>query len=330
MSESSPEAMLQVRDLKASFFLRSGELRVLDGVSLSVREGESLGLVGETGSGKSMTAHSIIGLLRPPGRLVGGEILWSGRRLNGLPERRYAEVRGKEIAMVFQNARAALNPLATVGTQIGNVLRTRRGMRPKEARIEAISLLASVHIADPERRLSSYPHELSGGMAQRVAIAIALACNPRLLIADEPTTGLDVTVQYQLVQILRELRERTRLSLLLITHDLSLAAELCDRTAVLYAGRVAEDGPIEHLFRSPRHPYAGALLASRPRLDLRGPIPAIPGQVADLARPPDGCRFHPRCSRALVVCESIQPPLVSMPPGQLVACHNPIPLSEAR
>ena len=319
-------ALLEVSDLRTSFFLRSGELRVLDGVSLEIEAGEVLGLVGETGSGKSVTAYSITRLLKEPGRVVGGEVKWDGRDLVRLWESELEqEIRGKEISMIFQSPREALNPVITVGRQLTQVLRIRRGMDRREARAEAIRILKSVYISDPESRLDSYPHELSGGMAQRIMIALALSCEPRLLIADEPTTGLDVTTQHQIVLLLRELRDRTGMAILLITHDLALAAQLCDRVAVLYAGRIAEMGPIGHLFRSPRHPYTTALLASRPRLGLQGDILTIPGNVANLMRPPGGCRFHPRCPNATQVCAQQQPPLEPMDPGQRVACHNPMP-----
>ena len=319
-------ALLEVSDLRTSFFLRSGELRVLDGVSLEIEAGEVLGLVGETGSGKSVTAYSITRLLKQPGRVVGGEVKWDGRDLVRLWESELEqEIRGKEISMIFQSPREALNPVITVGRQLTQVLRIRRGMDRREARAEAIRILKSVYISDPESRLDSYPHELSGGMAQRIMIALALSCQPRLLIADEPTTGLDVTTQHQIVLLLRELRDRTGMAILLITHDLALAAQLCDRVAVLYAGRIAEMGPIGHLFRSPRHPYTAALLASRPRLGLQGDILTIPGNVANLMRPPGGCRFHPRCPNATQVCAQQQPPLEPMDPGQRVACHNPMP-----
>ena len=317
-------ALLEVSDLHTSFFLRGGELRVLDGVSLEIEAGEVLGLVGETGSGKSVTAYSIIRLLKQPGQVVGGQVRWDGRDLLHLWESELeGEIRGREISMIFQNPREALNPVITVGRQLTQVLEIRRGMSKGEAKREAVSILRSVYISDPESRLGSYPHQLSGGMAQRIMIALALSCQPRLLIADEPTTGLDVTIQHQIVQLLRELRDRTGMAILLITHDLALAAQLCDRMAVLYAGRIAEVGPIEHVFRSPRHPYTNALLASRPRLGLTHDILTIAGDVANLMRPPGGCRFHPRCANATEICSRVQPPLEPMEPGQQVACHNP-------
>jgi peptide/nickel transport system ATP-binding protein len=324
-------SLLDVRDLSTSFFLRTGELRVIDGVDLSIEAGEVLGLVGETGSGKSVTAYSIIGLLKRPGRVVGGEVRWDGRNLRTLSERALErEIRGQEISMIFQSTREALNPLIKVGGQITDVLEIKRGMSEHEARREAVSLLRSVHISEPERRLNAYPHELSGGMAQRIMIALALSAQPRLLIADEPTTALDVTTQYQIVQLLRELRERTGMAMLLISHDLALAAELCDRIAVLYAGRLCEVGPIEQIFTAPRHPYTDALLTSRPRLAMTGEIPEIPGAVANLVQPPSGCRFHPRCPRATEDSRREQPALEEIGPGHRIACHNPVPLPEKK
>jgi oligopeptide/dipeptide ABC transporter ATP-binding protein len=322
-------ALLELRGLRTSFFIRAGELRVIDGLDFEIDEGEIVGLAGETGSGKSVTAASIIGLVRKPGRIVDGQVLWRGRDLRSLPEQTLErEIRGREISMIFQNPREALNPVIRVGRQIMQVLELKRGMSEDEAHAEAVRLLENVHISDAEQRLRAYPHELSGGMAQRIMIALALSARPRLLIADEPTTGLDVTTQYQIVQLLRELRATTGMAILLITHDLALTAELCDRLAVLYAGRLAEVGPLEHLVRTPRHPYTNALLQSRPHLGMTGDIPSIPGTVADLIRPPSGCRFHPRCPNRLAVCSEVQPVLASVPPGQQAACHNPVAVRE--
>jgi oligopeptide/dipeptide ABC transporter ATP-binding protein len=322
-------ALLELRGLRTSFFIRSGELRVIDGLDFEIDEGEIVGLAGETGSGKSVTAASIIGLVRKPGRVVDGQVLWRGRDLRPLPEQTLErEIRGTEISMIFQNPREALNPVIRVGRQIMQVLQLKRGMSEDEAYAEAVRLLGNVHISDAEQRLRAYPHELSGGMAQRIMIALALSARPRLLIADEPTTGLDVTTQYQIVQLLRELRATTGMAILLITHDLALTADLCDRLAVLYAGRLAEVGPLENLVRTPRHPYTNALLQSRPHLGMTGDIPAIPGTVADLMRPPSGCRFHPRCPNRLAVCSEVQPVLATVPPGQQAACHNPVAVRE--
>jgi oligopeptide/dipeptide ABC transporter ATP-binding protein len=229
------------------------------------------------------------------------------------------------MAMIFQNARAALNPVVSVGAQLEQVLRTHRGLKGPAAHQAAVEVLRRVHIGDPERRMRSYPHELSGGMAQRATLAIALSCGSRLLIADEPTTGLDVTVQHEITELLRELRDDTGLAVLLITHDLALAAELCDRIAVLYCGRLAEIGPVPALVGHARHPYTAALFAARPRLGAQD-LPTLPGQAADVADPPPGCRFHPRCSNRIAVCPTRQPVLEQMPPGQWAACHNPVPI----
>src|SRR6202171_1914265 len=301
-------ALLEVSDLRTSFFLRAGELRVLDGVSLEVEAGEVLGLAGETGSGKSVTAYSIIRLLKQPGRVVGGQVRLDGRDLLKLKQSALEQdIRGKEIFMIFQSPREALNPVMTVGRQLTQVLEIRRGMNKQDAHREAVKLLESVHISDPERRLSSYPHQLSGGMAQRIMIALAPPCPPRLLIADEPTTGLDVTTQYQIVQLLKELRDRTGMAIILITHDLALAAQICDRIAVLYAGRIAEVGPIANIFNSPRHPYTSALLASRPRLGLKGDIATIAGNVPNLMTPPSRRRLQPRLKDRVGVLPAVPP-----------------------
>jgi oligopeptide/dipeptide ABC transporter ATP-binding protein len=321
--------LLELNGLQTSFFLRSGELRVLDGLSLAIGEQEALGLVGETGSGKSVTAYSIVNLLQRPGKVVGGEVLWEGVDLLQISERRLREVRGREIAMIFQSPRKALNPVLSIGAQLTKVLRARMGLGKTAARDRAVELLRDVRVSDPERRLKSFPHELSGGMAQRVMIALALSCQPRLLIADEPTTGLDVTTQGQLIELLDDLRREHRMSILLITHDLALAAQLCDRIAILYAGRVAEIGPASAVFQAPRHPYTAGLLASRPRVGMTGDIPMIPGSVADLMRPPSGCRFHPRCSNATEICSAVQPELTGDAARRQIACHNPIRAASA-
>ena len=322
------ETLLAVEDLHVRFRTSRGPVHAVNGVSFSIEPGETLGLVGESGCGKSVTSLALLGILARNGKVTRGRALFEGRDLIGLSDSALRQIRGKEIAMIFQNPREALNPVITVGRQLTQVLRIRRGMSRHEARQETINIVKSVHISDPESRLGSYPHQLSGGMAQRIMISLALSCQPRLLIADEPTTGLDVTTQYQIVQLLRELRQRTGMAILLITHDLALAAQICDRVAVLYAGRIAEVGPTEHLFRSPRHPYTRALLASRPRLGLKGDIVTIAGNVANLMHPPGGCRFHPRCPNALSICSQQQPELEPMEPGQRVACYKPVAVQQ--
>ena len=330
MAEKTTAApLLRVENLQTSFFTRRGVAKVLDGFDLELRRGEILGLVGESGSGKSVTGYSIIGLLKHPGKIVGGEIRFYGSKgdqqgidLVTLPAKQMAEVRGKEIAMIFQNPRSCLDPLMSVGDQIMEVLKYRRGMSKSEARAECIRLLKTVHIPEPERRMNAYPHQLSGGMAQRVMIAMAISCAPTLLIADEPTTGLDVTTEHQILELLREMRDVTGAGIILITHDLNMAAEVCDRITVMYAGNTAETAPVETFFSAPRHPYTLGLLASRPRLGEEGDIPTIPGNVPDLIQRPTGCPFHPRCRWATEICAAQEPEPRVIGEGHVVACHH--------
>ncbi|HEY0607007.1 MAG TPA: ABC transporter ATP-binding protein, partial [Herpetosiphonaceae bacterium] len=256
------------------------------------------------------------------GRITGGAIWLNGRNLAALSEAQMREIRGTEIAMIFQNPRAALNPLLTIGQLLTQTLRYRRGMTPQQARVEAIRLLGSVHIPDPEQRLGAYPHQLSGGMCQRVMIALALSCNPQLLIADEPTTGLDVTTQYQIVQLLKELRTERGTAQIVITHDLAMAAELCDVIAVMYAGEIVELATVAEIFARPRHPYTQGLLRSRPKLGQSGALPVIPGNVPNPLKPPAGCRFHPRCPLATEICREQMPPRQPIGAGHEVACHH--------
>ncbi len=312
-----------------AFDVGSSPRPIVDDVSFTIAPGEVLGLVGESGSGKSVTAGALVRLLGGGGRITAGEVLWQERDLVTLPEATLQrEIRGREIAMIFQNPRAALNPTMSVGAQLTQVLRLRAGHSRQAARGAALRLLESVRIADAARRLSAYPHELSGGMAQRMMIALAIACKPGLLIADEPTTSLDVTTQVQLVRLLSDLRRETDMAVLLITHDLALAAELCDRIAVLYAGRIAELGAAGAVLGAPAHPYTAALLRSRPRTGMEGDIPTIEGDVADFAAPPPGCRFHPRCDRRSDACVAQRPVLETSEGTRRpdVACHHPLQL----
>jgi oligopeptide/dipeptide ABC transporter ATP-binding protein len=314
--------LLELRNVRTQFFTRKGVVRVLEDLSLTLGKGEIVGLVGESGSGKSVTGFSIVNLLKPPGRVVSGEILFNGRDIANLAESDMREIRGKQISMIFQNPRASLNPVISVGEQIGQVLVHRQGMSKKAARERAIELLRTVHIPEPERRLAAYPHQLSGGMAQRVMIAMAISCSPRLLIADEPTTGLDVTIEYQIIQLLREMRDATGMSVIVITHDLNMAAEVCDRIMVMYAGRIVEEATVTEFFARPRHPYTIGLLASRPHLQVEHDIPAIPGNVPDLINRPGGCAFHPRCRWATEVCTQVDPELLEIGGGHFTACHH--------
>ena len=301
------EILLEIHNLQTHFFTRRGVVKVLDGLSLSVKRGQIIGLVGETGAGKSVTGFSIMRLVRKPGRIVGGEIRLNGRDLLKLSENDMREVRGAEIAMIFQDPRAALNPVIQVGRLLQQVLIYRRGMDAKLARTTALDLLKMVHLSDPEQRLKAYPHQLSGGMCQRVMIALALACQPDLLIADEPTTGLDVTIQQQIILLLKELRDQMGTTQIIVTHDLGLAAELCDAIAVMYAGDIVEFAPVEELFKRPRHPYTIGLMRSRPLFGDRRMIATISGSVANFTNPPPGCPFHPRCDFAFDRCAQQKP-----------------------
>lgn len=319
---TSVEPLLEIRDLKTHFFTRRGVAKVLDGLSFRVGKGEIVGLVGESGSGKSVTGFSIVRLLKNPGRIVAGKILFDGRDLTRLSEKDIQEVRGKQISMIFQNPRSSLNPVISIGEQIAQVLRYRRGMGKDEAWQAAIDLLRTVHIPEPERRMRAFPHQMSGGMAQRVMIAMAISCSPQLLIADEPTTGLDVTIEYQIIQLLKEMRDLTGMSVIVITHDLNMAAEVCDRIMVMYAGRIVEEAPVQDFFTTPRHPYTVGLLASRPSLAVDADIPTIPGNVPDLINRPAGCPFHPRCRWATEVCRDQDPAFREIAPSHFAACHH--------
>jgi oligopeptide/dipeptide ABC transporter ATP-binding protein len=316
------DRLLEVRGLKTHFFTRKGVAKVLDRLNFHVGKGEIVGLVGESGSGKSVTGFSVVRLLKHPGRIVGGEIVFEGRDLTKLSEEEIEEIRGKQVSMIFQNPRSSLNPVISVGEQISQVLRYRRGLSKREAWQAATDLLRTAHIPEPERRMRAFPHQLSGGMAQRVMIAMAISCSPKLLIADEPTTGLDVTIEYQIIQLLKEMRDLTGTSVIVITHDLNMAAEVCDRIMVMYAGRIVEEAPVRDFFTTPRHPYTVGLLASRPSLAVDEDIPTIPGNVPDLINRPSGCPFHPRCRWATEVCRDQDPAFREIAPAHFAACHH--------
>jgi peptide/nickel transport system ATP-binding protein len=318
------EALLAVADLTVEFRTRSGTVHALDGVGFEVGTGEVVGLVGESGSGKSVTAYAIAGILDPAGRVVSGSARFRGRDLLSAGETAMQQVRGRELSMIFQNPRAALNPIRTVGRQIEDVLRRHAGLSGSAARARAVELLASVGIADPERRCEAYPFELSGGMCQRVMIAMALSCSPSLLIADEPATGLDVTTQAVIMDLMADLVAAREMSAVLITHDLALAAEHCDRIVVMHAGHVVEAAPTAALFAAPRHPYTARLIAATPRRSLRlAGLDNIPGGLPDLHRgdlPP--CRYSARCERYLAACDAGPLPRVVVAPGHMVACRR--------
>jgi oligopeptide/dipeptide ABC transporter ATP-binding protein len=315
--------VLEVDGLVAEFHNPHGpNARVLDGVSFGVEEGEILGIVGESGSGKTITALSIMKLLPRSCRVQAGEILFRGNGLLALGDRQMNAIRGSELSMIFQNPRSSLNPLFRVEKTLAQVLRAHRGLKGAPARVASIELLNDVGLPDPERIMRRYPHELSGGMAQRVMIAFALASNPKVLIADEPTTALDVTVQLQVIELLARLREEHGLTLLLITHNLSVVAEICDRVMVMYLGRIVEHGPVLEIFDNPRHPYTIGLLGSRATVHVEGQLTAIPGQVPDLSERPSGCPFHTRCAYAQPICSEQAPPTETVTAGHSVECHR--------
>ncbi len=318
-------SLLDIRGLKTHFRTDDGWVHAVDGVDLRVDAGETVCLVGESGSGKSVTAMSILKLLpMPPGRIVGGQVLWDGRDLVPLPAREMEALRGREIGVVFQEPMTALNPVYTVGDQIAEGLRLHDGLTRAAALDRAAELLALVHIPQAARRLRDYPHQFSGGMRQRVMIALALACKPRLLIADEPTTALDVTIQAQILDLLAELKQRLGMAVLLITHAMGVVAEVAQRVVVMYAGQVVEEATVEALFERPWHPYTQGLIRSIPRIDADAApgarLASIPGTVPSLVEPPAGCRFAPRCAHVRDACTRATPALREVAPGHRVAC----------
>jgi peptide/nickel transport system ATP-binding protein len=316
-------AILEVRDLHTQFDTLDGVVRAVDGVSFDLAPGETLGIVGESGCGKSVTSLSIMRLVpSPPGRIAGGAIRLEGRNLLDLSEAEMRAVRGDAISMIFQEPMTSLNPVQTAGAQIVEAIRLHRAVSAAEARARALEMLKLVRIPSPETRLDEYPHQLSGGMRQRIMIAMALACDPRILIADEPTTALDVTIQAQILDLLRDLRERTGTAIMLITHDLGVVAELAHRVIVMYAGRIVEEAPVDLLFADPQHPYTLGLLGSIPRLGSDGDerLTAIEGMVPNPHALPPGCRFSPRCPLADARCKSEQPQLREIGRGHRAAC----------
>jgi peptide/nickel transport system ATP-binding protein len=315
---------LELQDLDVEFRTREGVAHVLNGVSFHVDAGETLAVLGESGSGKSVTAQAIMGILdTPPAKVRSGRILFEGRDLLTLGDAERREARGRGIAMVFQDALSALNPVFTVGWQIGEALRVRSGLDRKAAQRRAVELMERVRIPDAAARVRDYPHQFSGGMRQRVMIAMALALDPKVLIADEPTTALDVTVQAQIMDLLMELKNERGMALILITHDLGVVAQVADRIAVMYAGRIVEQAGVFDLYRRPAHPYTRALLQSIPGTHARGePLTTIRGLPPNLLHIPPGCPFHPRCPIAVDVCRTVVPPLYEPEPGRLSACHR--------
>jgi peptide/nickel transport system ATP-binding protein len=324
-ADRSPVPVLSVRGLAVTFAIREGLVTAVDNVSFDLHRGEVLGLVGESGSGKSVTGLAILGLIDPPGRVAGGSIRLDGEELVGLPEEALRGLRGRRIAMIFQDPMTTLNPVLRIDTQMIEAIRAHENVSDKAARARAAKALAQVGIPSPEERLAAYPHQFSGGMRQRVAIAIALLHRPAVLVADEPTTALDVTIQAQILAEVQQLAEETGTAMLWITHDLSVIAGLADRVAVMYAGRIVETGDVADVLERPLHPYTSGLIGSVPSRNKRGvPLAQIPGMTPSLGKLPPGCPFAPRCPRSTATCRTIMPETVVHEGGRAARCHNPL------
>ena len=316
------EYLLQIENERLSFFTPAGEVKALNNVSLHLNDGEVLGIVGESGSGKSVTAYSLMGLTAHPGKLVGGTLDFNGHRINDMSEREMRKMRGNEVAIIFQDPMTSLNPVYSIGNQIEEVILLHTDKNRKEAHARARELLELVGINEPEKRLKQYPHELSGGMRQRVMIAIALACEPKLLIADEPTTALDVTIQAQILELMMELKEKLGMAIIMITHDLGIVASICERIAVMYGGRIIEYGTADEIFYEPKHEYTKGLLRSIPRLDAEEKERLVPieGTPIDLLNPPAGCPFAPRCDSCMKICLHQMPPAMEFSETHYAHC----------
>jgi oligopeptide transport system ATP-binding protein len=317
--------LLEIENLRIEFHTEDGVVRAVDGISLTIEPGETLGIVGESGSGKSVSSLAVLGLVpQPPGKIVSGRAMFGGRDLLAMQQRELAKIRGNRIAMIFQDPMTSLNPFLTIGQQLAEVTRLHLRHTRQQAMRHAIEMLEKVGIPAPARRINDFPHQFSGGMRQRVMIAMALACKPALLIADEPTTALDVTIQAQILELMKQLQQAEGTAIVLITHDLGVVANMCRRVNVMYAGRFVEEAPIDELFARPRHPYTVGLLKSIPRLDTSDDIlTAIQGQPPDMTQLPTGCAFHPRCPNAIERCSAEVPPLYPGEPEQRYACFNP-------
>ena len=317
------DPILRVEGLRTHFYTFAGVVKAVDGVGLSVNRGETLGLVGESGSGKTVTAQSIMRIVPTPGKTIDGTIEFEGKNLLALTESEMEHVRGKEIAYIPQDPTTTLDPVYSIGDQLTEVIMRHQPVSKKNALVKATELLRSVGIGDPQIRINQYPHELSGGTKQRVAIARALCGDPSLILADEPTTALDVTIQAQILELLKDLKQQLNVAMVFITHDMGIVADTCDRVTVLYAGQVCETGTTEEVFDKPKHPYTEALLSSVPNLALKKEkLSVIPGNVPNLIQPPSGCRFHPRCSYARQICIDKDPELESIGGGRSVHCHR--------
>lgn len=316
------ERLLEIKNLKTSFFTHVGEVKAVGGVSFYLNKGEALGIVGESGSGKSVTMMSLMRLLADTGKIIDGEMIFQGKDLAKLTEKEMEKVRGNEMGMIFQDPMTSLNPVFTIGNQIMEPLIKHKKLNKKDAFNKSVEMLSLVGIPSPKERMKQYPHEFSGGMRQRAMIAMALCCEPKLLIADEPTTALDVTIQAQILELMKDIKQKLNTSIILITHDLGVVADVCDRINVMYGGLIAETGSTKDLFYNPRHPYTWGLLNSipNPKSSIREKLKPIEGQPPDLLRPPIGCPFAARCSYAMKICELQRPPLFEITPGHSSAC----------
>lgn len=316
------KTLLEVKDLKVSFFTPAGEVKAVNGISYDLNYGEVMGIVGESGSGKSVEAYSIIGLLQSPGKVIGGEINFEGENVLEFDEKRMRDFRGNKVSMIFQNPMTCLNPVYTIGNQLMEALFCHEKIDKKDARQKAIDMLTLVGINNPEKRMKQYPHELSGGMRQRVMIAMGLICDPQLLIADEPTTALDVTIQAQILELMKDIQKKTHMAIVFITHNLGVVADICDRISVMYAGKIVEQGSANDIFYNPSHPYTVGLLNSMPRVDADGHERLVPieGTPVDMLNPPEGCGFGSRCKHCMKICLRKDPPVVDLGNGHYSKC----------
>lgn len=316
------DKLLEVKDLKVSFFTHAGEVKAVGGISYEINHGEIMGIVGESGSGKSVEAYTIIGLLQSPGKVVGGEILFDGENVLEYTPEQMEDFRGNKVSMIFQNPMTCLNPVYSIGNQLSEAILCHRKVEKKEAWDKSIEMLKLVGINNPEKRMKQYPHELSGGMRQRVMIAMGLICDPKLLIADEPTTALDVTIQAQILELIKKLQEERKMSVIFITHNLGVVAEVCDKVSVMYAGKIVEQGSVDDIFYNPSHPYTLGLMRSMPRVDAEEYERLIPieGNPVDMLNPPEGCGFGARCEYCMNICLRKEPPTIDLGNGHRSSC----------
>lgn len=314
--------LLEIKDLRVSFFTPAGEVKAVGGISYDLAYGEVMGIVGESGSGKSVEAYSIMGLLQSPGEIIGGSVTFEGEDVLAYNKKQMQDFRGNQVSMIFQNPMTCLNPVYKVGDQLIEAIRVHKKISKKEASARAIEMLELVGINNPDRRMNQYPHEFSGGMRQRVMIAMGLICDPKLLIADEPTTALDVTIQAQIIELMKEIQKKTGMAIIFITHNLGVVAEICDKVSVMYAGHIVEQGPVDDIFYEPKHPYTWGLLRSMPRVDAEEYERLVPiqGTPVDMLNPPAGCPFAPRCDHAMKICLRKTPPLFKASDNHVSAC----------